>query len=55
MKKAFIKVGRKLVGKHAGLSGDYSGLCGDCTGLSGNCNDVPMSVRPCELSEHAED
>ena len=43
-----------LEGNCSGLEGNCTGLRGDCTDLEGNLSDIPMSARPCNLSDWVE-
>ena len=43
-----------LHGNCSGLRGYCTGLRGDCSGLRGNLSDIPMSARPCNLSDWVE-
>ena len=40
-----------LWGDCTGLTGGCTGLTGDCTGLTGNLSEIPISQRPCDVSE----
>ena len=53
--------GKRVEGPSPQMSGDCTDLSGDCTylrgycsGLRGNLSDIPMSARPCNLSDWVE-
>ena len=43
-----------LSGNCSGLWGNCSGLSGNCSGLWGDCSGIPLSARPCGLTDWIE-